>query len=99
MLPVVEEDGRSTARRILGYSIALIPISVLPSLLGMAGKIYLVGAILLGIALLYFGVRLAFLKLPLANARSKMYARHVLQATVIYLPLLFALMMGNSLRH
>jgi protoheme IX farnesyltransferase len=98
MLPVVEEDGRSTARRILIYSIALIPISLLPSFMGMAGRIYLVGAVALGLALLYFGIRLAFLNLPLASAPSKMRARHVLQATVIYLPLLFALMMGNSLK-
>jgi protoheme IX farnesyltransferase len=98
MLPVVEEDGRSTARRILIYSVALIPISLLPSFMGMAGRIYLVGAAVLGFALLYFGIRLAFLNLPLASAASKMRARHVLQATVIYLPLLFALMMGNSLR-
>ena len=98
MLPVVEEDGRSTARRILIYSVALIPVSVLPSYMGMAGKIYLVGALILGFAMLYFGIRLAFLNLPLTTARSKMRARHVLQASVIYLPLLFALMMGNSLR-
>jgi heme o synthase len=98
MLPVVEEDGRSTARRILAYSIALIPVSVLPSLMGMAGRIYLVGAIVLGLAMLYFGIRLAFLNLPLTTATSKMRARHVLQATVIYLPLLFALMMSNSSR-
>ncbi|MGA8428679.1 MAG: heme o synthase [Candidatus Sulfotelmatobacter sp.] len=98
MLPVVEEDGRSTAHRIIGYSLALIPISVLPSLMGMAGRIYLVGAVILGLALLYFGIRLAFLNLPLASAPSKMRARHVLQATVIYLPLLFALMMGNAVR-
>ena len=98
MLPVVEEDGRSTVRRILAYSIALIPISLLPNYLGMAGKVYLVGALVLGLAMLYFGLRLAFLNLPLASARSKMRARHVLQATVIYLPLLFALMMGNSIQ-
>lgn len=97
MLPVVEEDGRSTARRILAYSIVLIPISIVPSLMGMAGKLYLVGAVALGAALLYFGMRLAFLNLPLAAAQSKARARQVLQATVIYLPLLFALMMGNSI--
>ena len=97
MLPVVEEDGRSTAHRILAYSIVLIPISVLPSLMGMAGKIYFVGAATLSVALLYFGIRLAFLNMPLSSALSKMRARHVLQATVIYLPLLFALMMGNAL--
>ena len=98
MLSVVEEDGRSTAWRIFAYSLLLIPISVIPSLMGMAGRIYFVGAVVLGIAMLYFGVRLAFSNLPLASARSKMLARHVLQATVIYLPLLFALMMGNALR-
>src|SRR5256714_13452182 len=47
MLPVVEQDGRSTARRILVYSVALIPISVLPSIMGMAGRIYFLGAVLL----------------------------------------------------
>lgn len=98
MLPVVEQDGRSTARRILVYSLVLIPVSILPSLMGMAGRIYLLGAVLLGLGLLYFGIRLAFLQLPLSAAASKMRARHVLQATVIYLPLLFALMMGNSTR-
>ncbi len=98
MLPVVEEDGRSTARRILAYSLALIPISIVPSLMGMAGKVYLVGAIVLGFALLYYGVRLAFLDMPIASAPSKLRARHVLQATVIYLPLLFALMMANAIR-
>ena len=96
MLPVVEEDGRSTARRVLAYSVVLIPVSLLPTFMGMAGRIYLVGAVVLGLALLYFGIRLAFLNMPLASAKSKMYARHVLQATVIYLPLLFALMMTNA---
>ena len=74
----------------------LIPLSMLPSFMGMAGRIYLVGAVVLGFALLYFGIRLAFLNLPLISAQSKRRARHVLQATVIYLPLLFALMMVNS---
>jgi len=50
------------------------------------------------LALFCFGARLAFLKLPVNSGRSKMLARQVLQATVIYLPLLFALMMGNSVR-
>lgn len=98
MLPVVEEDGRSTAHRIVAYSLILIPLSVLPSVFGMAGKVYLVAALVLGASLFYFGARLAFLKMPVNSARSKMLARHVLQATVIYLPLLFVLMMGNATR-
>ncbi len=98
MLPVVEQDGRSTARRILAYSIVLIPLSMLPSFFGMAGKTYLVTALLLSVSLFYFGAKLAFLKMPVSSPRSKMLARHVLQATVIYLPLLFAVMMANATR-
>jgi heme o synthase len=96
MLPVVEENGRSTAIRILLYSLLLIPVSLLPTLLGMAGRVYFVGAFLLSLALLYFGIRLITLQIPLTHAVSKLRARQLLQATVIYLPLLFALMMSNS---
>jgi protoheme IX farnesyltransferase len=96
MLPVVEPDGKSTGRQILLYSLALIPISLLPAFLGMSGKLYLAGALILGIALLYFGWRLATLKVAPSTARSKLRARQLLQATVLYLPLLFALMMVNT---
>jgi hypothetical protein len=96
MLPVVEQDGRSTARQILLYSIGLIPISLLPAFLGMSGKIYFVGALLMSLALLYFGIRLATFKMAPNTARSKQRARQLLQATVIYLPILFALMMLNT---
>jgi heme o synthase len=95
MLPVVHSDGRATAREILVYSLALIPVSMMPGAVGMTGRIYLVGSLLLGIALLYFGWRLASKKLPANAARSKAPARQLLQATVLYLPLLFALMMLN----
>src|SRR6201981_2306121 len=97
MLPVVEQDGRSTAARILIYSLVLVPVSTLPSMMGMAGRIYLLGAVLLGLGLLCFGVRLAFLNLPLSSPVSKMRARHLLQATVVYLPFLCARIMGNSI--
>lgn len=96
MLPVVEPEGRSTARRIILYSVALIPVSMVPTVLGMAGRIYLVGAFVLGLTLLYFGIRLASLHLPVSAARSRQRARQLLQATVIYLPLLFVLMMLNQ---
>ena len=55
MLPVVHPDGRSTSVRIILYSIVLIPVTLAPTLLGMSGKIYFVGAIVMGIALCYFG--------------------------------------------
>jgi protoheme IX farnesyltransferase len=95
MLPVVEPDGKSTARQILLYSVALIPVSLLPAFLGMSGKLYFWGALLMSLALLYFGVRLATFELAPQAARSKQRARDLLRATVFYLPLLFALMMIN----
>ena len=58
MLPVVEPDGRSTARRILLCSIALIPISLMPKFFAMAGNLYLYGAIALGLAFVYYGLRI-----------------------------------------
>jgi len=95
MLPVVEPDGRSTAFRIIGYSLALIPVSLVPTFLGMSGRIYLFGALALGAALLYTGSRLTLLRAPINAPRSKQRARQLLQATVLYLPLLFVLMMLN----
>lgn len=95
MLPVVFSDGKATAREIILYSIALIPVSMMPATIGMTGRLYLFGSLLLGVALLFFGWRLASQKLPAHAPRSKAPARQLLQATVLYLPLLFALMMLN----
>ena len=97
MLPVVQPDGRSTARRILVYSLILIPVSLTPTFLGMSGRIYLLGALVLDVALLYIGLRLTMLRIPVSAARSKQRARQLLQATVLYLPLLFVLMMLNRI--
>jgi len=96
MLPVVEPDGKSTSLRILLYSLVLIPVSLAPTFLRMSGYVYMVGAIIMGLALFYFGARLATIALPLNAPRSKQRARQLLQATVFYLPLLFALMMLNT---
>jgi protoheme IX farnesyltransferase len=85
MLPVVEPDGESTSRQIILYATTLIPISLLPVMLGMSGTIYLVGAMILGLWFLYTGVRVAF-------DRTNVRARHVLLASVIYLPMIYGLM-------
>ena len=96
MLPVVDSDGKSTVWRILAYSGALIPVSVLPVAMGMAGRVYLVGAILMGVALFRVSMGMAYPQLPATAAASKPSARRLLQATIIYLPALFALMMVNA---
>lgn len=96
MLPVVDADGKSTVRAILFYLIALIPVTLAPTLLRMAGWAYFVGALALGFAFLATGIRLATLRMSPAKPRSKQRARQVLIASVFYLPLLFALMMLNA---
>ena len=88
MLPVVEPDGRVTAQQIVVYTLMLLPVSLLPSLLGMSGRIYLVGAALLGLLFLYSSLRAAF-------SMSRQHARRLLLASVLYLPLLFILMVLN----
>jgi len=85
MLPVVEPNGESTARRIVACSLLLIPISLAPRLLGMTGLIYPIAAIASGLVLLYFGLRLG-------RDRTVARARHVLLASVLYLPALLAVM-------
>ena len=97
MLPVVQTDGRSTARQIVAYSLGLIPVTLAPTFLGMAGKVYFVVALAMGLALLYVGLRLASLDAPITAAVSKKRARQLLQATVFYLPLLFAVMMLDTI--
>ena len=86
MLPVVEPDGASTSRQIVAFSVILIPFSLLPVFLAMTGKIYFVGAVVLGMYFLYAGVRVA-------RERTLVRARGVLLASVLYLPVLYGLMM------
>ena len=95
MLPVVDSDGKSTVWRILAYSAALIPVSIMPVALGMAGRVYLVGALLMGATLFRVSMGMAYPQLPATAAASKPSARRLLRATIIYLPALFALMMAN----
>ena len=98
MLPVVEKDGRSTTREVLLYSASLVPVSMAPAILGMSGIPYLVGAFLLSCGYLWFGWRLRRLNLPPRNPTSKIPARQLLRASIIYLPALFALMMLTAVK-
>ena len=86
MLPVVEPEGVSTGRQMMIFCAALLPVSLAPSALGLAGPVYLVGALVLGAAFFHYAVRAAVVK-------SKMQARRLLQASVIYLPLVYGLLM------
>lgn len=98
MLPVVDKAGHSVIRQMLVYATTLIPISLIPTLLKMSGKIYLAGALVLGLGFLGFVLRLARTKLPTTSPESRRLARQLLQGSIVYLPVLFALMMIDAVR-
>jgi protoheme IX farnesyltransferase len=89
MLPVVEPDGASTARQIVAFAALLIPASLLPGFLNMAGHWYLAAALALGA----FFLRAAA---AVARDRSLVNARGVLRASVVYLPLLYLALVLDS---
>jgi protoheme IX farnesyltransferase len=85
LLPVVDAEGTSTERQIVTGCLALLAVSLLPTLIGLAGPVYFVGAFLLGTGFLVLGTRQALT--PSAGS-----ARRVLFASLLYLPLLLALL-------
>jgi protoheme IX farnesyltransferase len=89
MLPVVEPSGTITARQIVMFSIMLLPVSLAPFFFGISGMIFLVGASLLGIWMLWASIRTA-------RAKTNESAKKLLLVSVIYLPLLFILMVADK---
>ena len=89
MLPVVEPNLDSTARRILWFSFALVPLSLAPAFFAMAGNVYLIGAVLLSGMVVYTGFQAASL-------RTFAGARRVLLASIVYLPVLYGLLAFDS---
>jgi len=85
LLPVIEPDGRSTGRQAVLYTAALIPLSLMPTGVGLATAWYLVGAITLGAILLV-------LSLEFSAKRDLPTARRLFFGSIIYLPLLWALL-------
>jgi heme o synthase len=88
MLPVVEPEGKLTAIQIVTFTLMLIPISLAPFFIGVAGEIYLVGASILGLWFLISSIQTA-------RAKSVEKARKLLLVSVLYLPIIFALMVFN----
>lgn len=84
MLPVLEPEGRLTARQIVLFTIMLVPVSLAPFFLGFAGPIFLGGSILLGIWFLFESV-------VAARVKTVQRARRLLMVSVLYLPLIFLL--------
>ncbi len=85
LLPVIDAEGRATERQILSGCVALLAVSLLPTLIGLAGGVYFAGALLLGGSFVAFGAQQALTPSPLR-------ARRVLLASLLYLPALLALL-------
>lgn len=86
VLPTGEERGRLVTWQSVLPSLALIPLSLTPVLLGYAGYLYFAGALLLGVGFSYQAARLAI-------HRSNAVARRLLLASIVYLPSAFLLML------
>jgi len=90
MLPVIDKDLSITSRQILIYSLALVPVTLLPVALNMAGAAYFCTATLLGLAFFTFGINVAATK-------SRQDAKRLFIASIIYLPILLTTLMLNKI--
>ncbi len=95
LLTVVDDSGTRTSRHVLGNCAALIPLSLIPSVIGMTSTLYFIGALAAGIGFLVFGIMFAssFVSVQQENLlRTNLFARRLFFASLVYLPLLFFLM-------
>ncbi len=96
MLPVVQPDGWSTVVEAIVYAVLMIPVSLLPVYLHIAGRWYGAAAVLLGLLYLAYTVRFSRITRAQTVLESRRYARDLLKVSVIYLPLLLTAMMLNA---
>jgi heme o synthase len=89
LLPVIEPDGCSTGRQIVSNCLALLAVGLLPTLIGLTGSVYFLGALALGTGLLVCGILLAV-------SQSAADARRLVFASLVYLPALLVLMALNK---
>jgi heme O synthase-like polyprenyltransferase len=88
MLPVIDRQGFLTATQALAYAVALLAMSVAPTLAGIAGRFYLMGVLLLGVLLCAACLRFA------AN-RTTRSARLVFLVSLVYLPVASSLLLWD----
>lgn len=85
MLPIVDTSGVLTCRVIILYLVAIIPLALIFTLLGLTGTIFAVGSMMLGLYFLWQGV-------VLLQDKTNANARRLFIASLIYLPFLLGLM-------
>lgn len=90
MLPVVDPEGVRTGRQAISHTLGLMVMSLFPFLYRMTGEWYLLGALVLGAFFLGFAIRFA-VRLDRISARLLFFS------SIIYLPLLFAMLVLNKI--
>jgi protoheme IX farnesyltransferase len=90
MLPVIDPEGHRAGRQAVVYAAALLPVSLMPTLAGIAGVFYFGSALALSVALLVLAIRFA-------ATRSEAAARALFFGSIVYLPLVWIVMIGNRL--
>jgi protoheme IX farnesyltransferase len=91
MLPVVDSEGRQTAAQAVCHAFGLIPVSLFPALLGVAGVVYFSGAFLLGVVFLVFAIQFS-------RHLTAERARALFIASIVYLPVLLGLLVLDKVR-
>ena len=92
MLPVVKPDGKNMSAQVIGFSILMIPVSLVPTFIDMSGWAYFIGALILGLMFLYYGV-------IFVRDKSEQNARTLMRASLIYLPLWLIVISIDSVMH
>jgi protoheme IX farnesyltransferase len=92
MLPIIDPSGVVTCRAVLMWSVALLPVTLAVSFVGLSGWLYAASAVALGLWMIKLGV-------DLHRRRDELHARKLFIASVIYLPLLMAMMVLDRLTH
>lgn len=91
MLPIIDPDGNKTAAHAVCHSIGLIPVSLFPALLGLAGVVYFFSALAFGLAFLFFAIRFS-------RQLTAERARHLFIASIVYLPALLGLLVLDKVK-
>jgi protoheme IX farnesyltransferase len=91
MLPGIDPQGHRTGRQAVSHTLGLLPVSLCPFLFKLTGPIYLIGALILGVGFLWFAIQFSR-HLTVPRARQLFYA------SILYLPLLLAVMVLDKLK-
>ena len=89
-LPVVRGDA-AARRHLFAFTLALVALSCLASWIGLAGRFYTVTAALLG------GIFIVWAWSGLRSSVSGAWARRIFAYTLIYLPVLIAVLVLDTL--